>query len=275
MKKKKQVKVMIVMTILATLFSGCSFGETKIEYERLVKALDEGDTKTIMSASDDGYASVKEAASYSTFEEKEDGKHIRTIYQTTSGVYNIKEKNLYGTTTQKVTTDIKNEKNIGNNKNYKKENVYSKSVRYANNQLKTPSQNLDVSYVKLMFERLQGISKLKPSEDKKRFSEPSIISYDLTESQFQQVINDKLKLEYDKFDSATLLIEFNSAKDTKENPMEITEITISIGYEQKNEEGKMIRHDQEITAYLRTKESNNQKSQKEYEEYEKQYKNNQ
>ena len=38
------------------LLSACSFGETKIEYERLVKALDEGDMKTVMSASDDGYA---------------------------------------------------------------------------------------------------------------------------------------------------------------------------------------------------------------------------
>ena len=46
------------------------FWETKIEYERLVKALDEGDMKTVMSASDDGYAYVKEETSDSTYEEK-------------------------------------------------------------------------------------------------------------------------------------------------------------------------------------------------------------
>ena len=70
MKLKKKVKMMIVMSIVASLLSGCGFGETKIEYERLVKALDEGDMKTVMSASDDGYAYVKERSIYGTFEEK-------------------------------------------------------------------------------------------------------------------------------------------------------------------------------------------------------------
>ncbi|MDM5188389.1 DUF3952 domain-containing protein [Bacillus sp. DX4.1] len=274
MKLKKKANGMIVMTILATLFGGCSFGETKIEYERLVKALDEGDMKTVISASDDEYASIKEQARYSTFEEKEDGEHTRTIYQATSGIYNTKEKSFYGATTQRIATDIENEKNIGDNKNYKKEIVYSTNIRYENNQLKTPNQSLDILHVKLIFDRLQGISKLKPSEDKKSFSEPSIISYDLTESQFKQLINDKLKLEYDKFDSAILLIEFNSAKDTKENPMEITVMSITIGYEEKNEEGKMISHDQKIEAYLHTKEDNNQTAKNKYEEYKKEYQDN-
>ncbi len=44
--------------------------------------------------------------------------------------------------------------------------------------------------------------------------------------------------------------------------MEITEITISIGYKQRNEENNMIRHDQEITTYLHNKEENNRKSKK-------------
>ena len=67
---KKKAKMMIVLSIIANLLSGCGFGETKIEYERLVKALDEGDMKTVMSASDDGYAYVKEETSDSTYEEK-------------------------------------------------------------------------------------------------------------------------------------------------------------------------------------------------------------
>ena len=41
--------------------------------------------KTVMSASDDGYAYVKERSIYGTFEEKEDGTHSKTIYQTTEG----------------------------------------------------------------------------------------------------------------------------------------------------------------------------------------------
>ena len=49
----------------------------------------------------------------------------------------------------------------------------------------------------------------------KRSSEPSIISYDLTELQFKSIMNDKLNLKYDKFDSAILMIEFNTPNDTK------------------------------------------------------------
>ncbi|WP_140387099.1 DUF3952 domain-containing protein, partial [Bacillus cereus] len=99
MKLKKKARMMIVLLIVSSLLSGCGFGETKIEYERLVKALDEGDMKTVMSASDDGYAYVKEETSESTYEEKEDGEHSRIIYQTTHGIYNVKENDLYGKTT--------------------------------------------------------------------------------------------------------------------------------------------------------------------------------
>ena len=101
------------------LLSACSFGETKIEYERLVKALDEGDMKTVMSASDDGYAYVTQRGIYSTFEQKEDGEHSKTIRQTTEGVYNTKDKSLYGEAIQTVATDIKRQ-GKRTNKNYKK-----------------------------------------------------------------------------------------------------------------------------------------------------------
>ncbi|WP_049119793.1 DUF3952 domain-containing protein, partial [Bacillus cereus] len=56
MKLKKKARMMIVLLIVSSLLSGCGFGETKIEYEPFVKALDEGDMKKVMSASDDGYA---------------------------------------------------------------------------------------------------------------------------------------------------------------------------------------------------------------------------
>ena len=119
-----------------------------------------------------------------------------------------------------------------------------------------------MSNIKLMLNRVQGIKELKPNVNKKSFSQPATISYNLSEIQFKEIFNGNLELKYGKFSYATLLIEFNSAKDTKENPMEITEITISIGYKQRNEENNMIRHDQEITTYLRNKEENNRKSKK-------------
>ncbi|EMY5507517.1 DUF3952 domain-containing protein [Bacillus cereus group sp. MYBK249-1] len=266
MKLKKKAKVMIVVSIVASLLSGCGFGETKIEYERLVKALDEGDMKTVMSASDDGYAYVKEEVRDSTFWAEND-KRINVVYQTTGAVYNIKEKRFYGTTLQEIASSLNNEQK-------KEETIYRTSIKYEDNQLKSPDQSLDVSNVHFIFDRLKGIDSLKPKKDKKRFSEPSKVTYYLTESEFQEIINDKLKVDYDKFDEAILLLEFNSAKDTKENPMEFTTISITMGYEKKNKEGQLIRHDQKIAIYLNTKEDNNENSKNKYEEYERQYMNN-
>ena len=95
----------------------------------------------------------------------------------------------------------------------------------------------------------------------KRSSEPSIISYDLTELQFKSIMNDKLNLKYDKFDSAILMIEFNTPNDTKEDQMRIIQITISVNYEERKED-KLIKRNQEISTYYHTERENNQSSKK-------------
>ncbi|HDR4871646.1 MULTISPECIES: DUF3952 domain-containing protein [Bacillus] len=270
MKLKKKAKMIIVLSIVANLLSGCGFGETKIEYERLVKALDEGDMKTVMSASDEGYVYVKEEVRDSTFIE-DNNKQIGVVYQTTQGIYSIKDNILFGEAQKKVNTPVEDEKH-SDNPQYKEEVVFKSDIRYENGQLEASNRGKDMSNIKLMLNRVQGIKELKPNVNKKSFSQPATISYNLSEIQFKEIFNGNLELKYEKFSYATLLIEFNSAKDTKENPMEITEITISIGYKQRNEENNMIRHDQEITTYLRNKEENNRKSKKDYLQYEKKFK---
>ncbi|SFK19552.1 MULTISPECIES: DUF3952 domain-containing protein [unclassified Bacillus (in: firmicutes)] len=280
MKKKTKVKGMIIMTIVASLLGGCGSSKpealkgTKIEYERLVKALDEGDMQTVMTPSDDGYAYVQEQGIYSTYEEKEDGEHSKIIYQTTEGVYNTKDKSLYGDTTQNIVTDIKNEKEAWTNKNYKKENVYNTNILYKKGQGISSNQNLDVSTVKFIIDRLQGIGKLKPKDDRQGFDEPKRIYYSLTESQFQEIINDKLQLQYDKFRNATISLYFTQAKDYKENPMEIDNIDIVINYDKKAEEGKMLQHGQQIIVNFRDKEYNTENAKTKYLEYEKSFNSN-
>ena len=125
MKLKKKAKVMIVVSIMASLLSGCGFGETKIEYERLVEALDEGDMKTVMSASDDGYAYVKEEVRDSTFIE-DNNKQIGVVYQTTQGIYSIKDNILFGEAQKKVNTPVEDE-NIVTTHNIKKK-LYSSQI---------------------------------------------------------------------------------------------------------------------------------------------------
>ncbi|MFD0770370.1 DUF3952 domain-containing protein [Bacillus sp. CGMCC 1.60114] len=272
MKMKKKVKGMIIMTIVAALLGGCGLGETKINYETFVKALDEGDMAKVMSASDDGYAYVKQRGIYSTYEEKEDGRHSKTIYQTTEGIYNTKDKSLYGDTTQEITTDIDNKKEKWTNKNYKEEVVYSTNIMYKNGLVQSPNSNLDVSYVNLIVDRLKGIGKLKmkPGDDTKKFDQPNTVGYSLTESEFQNIINDKLKIQYDQYDGSTIVIHFDSAK----GPMQILEVSINIDYKKKNEEGKLVEYALQIHTYFNSQKGNNQDAKKEYVDYKARYKNN-
>ncbi|WP_410982335.1 DUF3952 domain-containing protein [Bacillus cereus] len=271
MKMKKKAKVMIVMTIVASLFSGCSFGETKIEYERFVKALDEGDMPKVMSASDDGYASVTQRGIYSTYEEKEDGRHVKTIRQTTEGVYNTKDESLYGDTTQTIATDIENKKEKGTNANYKKETVYSTNIMCKNGQVQSSDSNLDVSYVNLIVDRLNGIGKLKmkPGDDTKKFDQPNTVGYSLTESEFQNIINDKLNIQYDEYGGASIVLQLGSVNGS----MQILQVSIVMNYK-KNVEGKLVKYISQIHTYFNSKKDNDQKAKKEYVDYKVQYQNN-
>ncbi|MBC6975016.1 DUF3952 domain-containing protein [Bacillus sp. Xin] len=270
---KKQIKLAIIMSIVLSILGGC---ETKIEYERLVKDLDEGDMKSVMSASNDGYAHLEERVIHSTFEEKEDGIHKKNIYQTTDGVYNTKEKNLYGTTTQTVITEIDTRKEKDKIKDYKKEKIYSTNIKYENGQVQSTNLNPDVSQVKLLMDRLHGVGKLKmkPGDDKKGFDEPNSVGYDLTEAEFQQMINETLKLQYDEYDGASIVFNFNAAKDSKEQSMELLELSVYVDYKKKNEEGKMVTYMLQINTYFAGRKYNNQSALKDYENYKKQYGNN-
>ncbi|EJS11255.1 DUF3952 domain-containing protein [Bacillus sp. MYb56] len=278
--KKKKVKGMIIMTIVASLLGGCGSSKTKlqtgtkIEYERLVKALDEGDMKTVMSASDDGYAHVEEESIQSVMEEKEDGTYTKRLYQSTDGIYFLKERNIYGTTKQTTTNLINNANQTHKDDEYKKDEIYSSNFMYRNGQVQSSTPNLDVLPVKLIIDRLQGIGKLKPKDDRQGFDEPNRISYNLTESQFQQIINDKLHLQYDKFGTASIVIYFNQAKDLKEKPMEIDELKISVDYEKKNDQGKILTHIQQILVGFDGKEENTQNAQTKYLEYKNQFNSN-
>ncbi|KMQ17003.1 DUF3952 domain-containing protein [Bacillus mycoides] len=278
--KKKKVKGIIIMTIVASLLGGCGSSKTKlqtgtkIEYERLVKALDEGDMKTVMSASDDGYAHVEEESIQSVMEEKEDGTYTKRLYQSTDGIYFLKERNIYGTTKQTTRNLINNANQTHKDDEYKKDEIYSSNFMYRNGQVQSSTPNLDVLPVKLIIDRLQGIGKLKPKDDRQGFDEPNRISYNLTESQFQQIINDKLHLQYDKFGTASIVIYFNQAKDLKEKPMEIDEFRISVDYEKKNDQGKILTHIQQILVGFDGKEENTRNAKTKYLEYKTQFNSN-
>ncbi|ARZ62283.1 DUF3952 domain-containing protein [Bacillus anthracis] len=262
MKLKKKARMMIVLLIVSSLLSGCGFGETKIEYEPFVKALDEGDMKKVMSASDDGYAFVEQRGIYSTYEQKEDGEHRNTIYQTSEGIYNTKDKSLYGNTTQEVTSAV-------DSKDNKEEVVYRTNIMYKNGQVQSPESNLDVSYVNLIVDRLKGIGKLKmkPGDDIKKFDQPSTVGYKLTELEFQSIINDKLKIQYDEYGGGSIALHIDSKNGSKQ----ILEVSIVVNYKKRNEEGKSVEHISQIHTYFDSQQGNNQDARQEYIDFKAQY----
>ncbi|QWH06205.1 DUF3952 domain-containing protein [Bacillus mycoides] len=273
---KRLINKIIIMMVVMILLGACSFGEKKIDYEPFVKALDEGDMRKVMSASADGYAYVKERVVDFTIETNGDENHYNTLYQTTEGIYNLKEKLLYGITSQRITSKTKDEKDRHKNNNYKEEEKYNINFLYQNGKGQGSDSNLDVTPVKLIFNRLQGVGdlKLKAGGNRKKINEPNSVGFTLTEAQFQEIINDKLKLQYDKFENASIVLNFNDSIDNEKHPMQITELTISIDYKRQNDEGKMLTHSQQIYVYFNSEKDNNQEATKEYVNCKKKYENN-
>ncbi|MDA2338865.1 DUF3952 domain-containing protein [Bacillus cereus] len=259
---KKRVSKMIPIIIAISLLQACSFFEEKIEYEPFVKALDEGDMKMAMSASDDGYAFVEQRGIYSTYEQKEDGEHRKTIYQTSEGIYNTKDKSLYGNTTQEVTSAV-------DSKDNKEEVVYRTNIMYKNGQVQSPESNLDVSYVNLIVDRLKGIGKLKmkPGGDIKKFDQPSTVGYKLTELEFQSIINDKLKIQYDEYGGGSIALHIDSKNGSKQ----ILEVSIVINYKKRNDEGKLVEYISQIHTSFDSHQGNNQDARQEYIDFKAKY----
>ncbi|WP_369899952.1 DUF3952 domain-containing protein [Bacillus manliponensis] len=264
MKQKLMIKLTAVVTTVATLLGGCGIvGETKIEYERLVKALDEGDMATVMSAGEDGYAYVEEQVIFSTREDKEDGVHKKVVYQTTEGIYNAKEKNLYGSTAQSIVTDIEKEEDPTSRENYNEEDIYETDIVYKGGTVNSSNPNVDTSYVPFLLDRLQGIGKLTPNEDTKKGSEPNSVGYSLTEEQFQKLFNGTWNIKYDEFKSANIVLVFDSAKDHGESSMNFAEIRLVLRFKRMDEEGQNTRNSYQISYSFDSKEGNEENNSKE------------
>ena len=80
--------------------------------------------------------------------------------------------------------------------------------------------------------QLQGIEKLIPETYTYGLDEPPSVGYKLTESQFEEIINDDLFIQYDKFEEAKVLIQLREVG----NSFEIKTITISADLERNTED---------------------------------------
>ncbi|SFK07430.1 hypothetical protein SAMN04488574_1516 [Bacillus sp. 71mf] len=111
---------------------------------------------------------------------------------------------------------------------------------------------------------------MKPGDDIKKIDQPNTVGYKLTESEFQSIINDKLKIQYDEYGGATITLHLDSAN----GPMQILQVSIVMDYKKNNNEGKLIEYLSQTHTYFENKKSNNQDAKKEYVDYKARYKNN-
>ena len=51
---------------------------------------------------------------------------------------------------------------------------------------------------------------MKPGGDIKKFDQPSTVGYKLTESDFQSIINDNLKIQYDEYGGGSIALHIDS-----------------------------------------------------------------
>ncbi|MED3396773.1 hypothetical protein [Bacillus wiedmannii] len=88
-----------------------------------------------------------------------------------------------------------------------------------------------------------------------------------SESEFKNIINNKLKIQYDEFDGATIVLHLDAPK----NPKQILQMRIDIDFKEKNEDGKLVENMFQIITYFNRKQDNNQDARHEYLKYKAQY----
>ncbi|MFD4854687.1 hypothetical protein ACFVVR_29495, partial [Bacillus mycoides] len=86
--------------------------------------------------------------------------------------------------------------------------------------------------------------------------------------EFQSIINDKLKIQYDEYRGATIVLYLDAAK----KPKQILQVSIDVDYKKKNDEGNLVRYALQIHTYFNRKQDNGKDAKKEYVDYKAQYK---
>ncbi|MGC4376904.1 DUF3952 domain-containing protein [Fictibacillus sp. Mic-4] len=255
---KKLLSVLLSIIIISSV-SGCSSSdsspfEKKVDYKKIAKDLNEKNMDSILHAVD-GYSNIKLRSFIITSQKRNDNSIINNKNKIGfDGVYNTVKNNAVGVGGTSSETSIK--KGTGEEKTIKKNSSPNFKVSYSNNQFinEKTKKPLDLIFI---FDKLQGIEKIKPASYTYGLDEPPAIAYSLNEKQFKEIINDELKINYDSFKKATILISLHEIK----NKMKIFYIIIEIEWQKKNRNGQVVNYFMNNSIYL---DSNNLHAKNEY-----------
>ncbi|MGC4377669.1 hypothetical protein WD019_12110 [Fictibacillus sp. Mic-4] len=88
-----------------------------------------------------------------------------------------------------------------------------------------------------IFDKLQGIEKVKPSKCTYGLDEPPSVSYNLNEKQINEIINDDLKIKYTTFKKAIISMNLQKTKKGMQN-------------KKKDKNGQVISYDMGNSIFL-------------------------
>ncbi|MEZ0116905.1 UNVERIFIED_ORG: hypothetical protein ABRZ91_000862 [Heyndrickxia coagulans] len=198
---KKLVSVLF-MPLMIGMMSGCSLITKEVDYQKIADDLNKKNMGAILYAVD-GYANYDQTSFIVTRYKVNGKKKEETNTISISGIYNTNDNTAIGTG-QKSYEMIDNP-DSPKGKKVKDNKEPSFHLKYLNNQyinIKT-KELVDVQFI---FDKLQGIEKLKPDHYEYGLDEPPFVNYKLNEKEFNEIINDDLKIKYDKFKSASIFI---------------------------------------------------------------------
>lgn len=197
----KRTKLVLLLFSLIALLSGCSLFVKEVDYQTIANDLNKKNMDKVLNAVD-GYAEINQ---YITISDN----NIDIEDNSMQGFFNTDQDNSYGVFNQWDLNDEEQE--------YKGNYFYENGDFNINNQKEIAGKLLFLSM------HLQGIDKLKPETYTYGLDEPPSVRYQLTESQFEEIVNDNLNIKYDKFEEAKVLLQLRKVG----NSFEIQTITIS------------------------------------------------
>ncbi|QUW20807.1 DUF3952 domain-containing protein [Sporosarcina sp. Marseille-Q4063] len=216
----KKLMLMMAPVSLIAFLSGCSIFVKEVDYQPIANDLNERNMDKILNAVD-GYAEITHSAFLvtSTAGEKNEIEREKDKFSF-RGIYNTSDNTALGA--GEITFESTVERN-DTEEQISKENSPEFPLNYSENHYINPETNMEFDLV-FMVDKLQGIEKVAPKRYKYGLDSPPMISYDLTEREFTEIINDDLKIDYDVFNKATIFLELQE----KDKRFSITRISLNV-----------------------------------------------
>lgn len=251
--------ILLILSIsLIGMLTGCSLFVKEVDYQKFASDLNRKNMTSILHAVDgyseishDAYVIVSSPAGKGTVK-----KETNELYF--EGVYNTKNDTAIGKGQKSFETSLEKGQETEQTKTKDSPEF---NIRYSDHKYRIQNKN-ETFDLKFIFDKLQGIEKIKPKDYTYGLDEPPSIFYDLNEQAFNKIINDDLRIKYDKFKRATILINFQEGNGKE---LYITKVSINFVWEKADSNGKTLNYYLDNILQL---DSDNQKAKENYRKWE-------